>query len=296
MLLQELGRMNLIHPPKFIYTNTCYLAIVGSESYGANLPGTSDQDIQGFCIPPKEDVFPHLRGEILGFGRQIQRFNDWQEHHIKDLSRDREFDFAVYSIVRFFHLAMENNPNILDIISVPENCIKHITSIGQLVRDNRRMFFHAGCWHKFRGYASAQMSKIESGANRNNPKRAASIAQHGYPTKFLMHVCRLALECEQILLTGDLDLKRDSQFLLSIRRGEMSLEDGKKWWASKCRDLETAYANCKAVPLAPDEEKIKSLLLECLSIHYGDLSTAIKQNVPVDKIVADLQTIIHRYK
>lgn len=80
MLLQELGRMNLIHPPKFIYTNTCYLAIVGSESYGANLPGTSDQDIQGFCIPPKEDVFPHLRGEILGFGRQIQRFNDWQEH------------------------------------------------------------------------------------------------------------------------------------------------------------------------------------------------------------------------
>jgi len=135
-----------------------YLAIVGSESYGANIAGTSDQDLQGFCIPPKADVFPHLRGEIPGFGRQHQRFGDWQEHHIHH--KGKEYDFAVYSIVKFFHLAMENNPNVLDIICVPDNCVKHITKVGQLVRDNRRMFFHAGCFHKFRGYASAMINKI----------------------------------------------------------------------------------------------------------------------------------------
>jgi predicted nucleotidyltransferase len=296
MLLQDLAKKNLIHPPKWLPHNTCYLAIVGSESYGANLPGTSDQDIQGFCIPPKDNVFPHLQGEIPGFGSQIQRFNDWQEHHVKDPDRVIEFDFAVYSIVRFFHLAMENNPNILDIIAVPANCIKHITPVGQLVRDNRRMFYHAGCFHKFRGYAAAQMAKLDGGSNRSNTKRAESIAKFGLDTKFLMHVVRLALECEQILLTGDLDLKRDSQFLLSVRQGEMSLEDGKKWWASKERDLETAYSNCKVVPMVPDEARIKELLLDCLSAHYGDLSSAIKVQVPIERMIDDLQSLIDRYK
>jgi uncharacterized protein len=295
MLLHDLTKRNLIHPPSWLPSNTHYLAIVGSESYGANIAGSSDQDLQGFCIPPKEDVFPHLRGEIMGFGTQHQRFNVWQEHHIKD-TNDKEYDFAVYSIVKFFHLAMENNPNVLDIICVPENCIKHITSVGQMVRDNRRMFFHAGCFHKFRGYASAQMAKIESGANRSNPKRADSIEKHGYDTKFLMHVIRLALECEQILLTGDLDLKRDSQFLLSVRRGDMTLEDGKKWWASKARDLETAYTNCKMVPMVPDEDRLKRLLMSCLEQHYGSLSQAVAVQPEMHTLLTDLQWLVDRYR
>lgn len=295
MLLDNLYQRQLIHPPKWLPHNTAYLAIVGSESYGAAIHGSSDQDIQGFCLPPKEDVFPHLRGEIPGFGRQHQRFNDWQEHHVKDLN-GQEYDFAVYSIVRFFHLAMENNPNILDIISVPNTCVKHITAVGQMVRDNRRMFYHAGCFHKFRGYASAQMAKLEHGANKSNPKRAATIEKHGFDTKFLMHVVRLALECEQILMTGELNLQRDSQFLLSIRRGEMTLEDGKKWWASKERDLESAYTNCKAVPHVPDEDKIKDLLLECLSSHYGDLSTAVRREVPVERMMAEMQAVLDKFK
>lgn len=294
MLLHDLAAENLIHPPKWLPDTLAYLAIVGSESYGANLPGTSDQDLQGFCIPPKTDVFPHLAGEIPGFGTQKQRFGDWQEHHIHH--KDKEYDFAVYSIVKFFHLAMENNPNVLDIICVPDNCVKHITKVGQLVRDNRRVFFHAGCFHKFRGYASAQMAAIERGANRSNPKRAASIEAHGYDTKFLMHVMRLALECEQILLTGDLDLKRDSQFLLSVRRGDMTLEEGKAWWVSKARDLETAYTNCRAVPLEPDEDAIKRLLMQCLELHYGDLSQAVKLETPVERMLTELEALVSKYR
>jgi uncharacterized protein len=294
MLLHDLTTHKLIHPPKWLPDNTAYLAIVGSESYGANLPGTSDQDLQGFCIPPKSDVFPHLRGEIPGFGRQHQRFSDWQEHHVQHAGT--EFDFCVYSLVKFFHLAMENNPNIVDILFVPDNCIKHMTKVGQLVRDNRRMFLHAGCWHKFRGYASAQFAKIKSGANRSNPKRAASIEAHGFDVKFLMHCVRLALECEQILLTGDLDLKRDSQFLLSVRRGDMTLEDGEKWWASKARDLESAYANCKVVPHEPDETAIKRLLIQCLEIHYGDLTDAVRIETPVEKLLSELDMIMSKYR
>jgi predicted nucleotidyltransferase len=295
MILQDLAKKGLIHPPKWLPNNTQYLAIVGSESYGANI-GNSDRDLQGFCIPPKDDIFPHLRGEIPGFGNQHDRFNDWQQHHITDPSHRMEYDFCVYSIVKFFQLAMDNNPNILDIISVPTNCIVHITDVGQMVRDSRKIFYHAGCFHKFRGYAFKSMSKIESGANRSNPKRAADIEKNGYDTKFLMHCVRLALECEQLLLTGELDLQRDSQMLLSIRRGEWTFEQGKKWWEEKERALETAYTNCKALPHTPDEEKIKDLLLQCLEQYFGSLQSAIVRVPQLDTMIADLEYVVQKYK
>jgi len=296
MLLHDLAQKNLIHPPKWLPTNTHYLAIVGSESYGASVAGTSDRDIQGFCIPPKNDIFSHLAGEIPGFGNQIQKFNVWQEHHCVDSNRQIEYDFSVYSIVKFFQLAMDNNPNILDIISVPTQCVIHATAIGQMVRDNRKLFYHAGCFHKFRGYAFQQMSKLDSGANRSNPTRAESIEKYGYDVKFLMHVVRLALECEQLLLTGELDLQRDSQTYLSIRRGEWTLEDGKKWWVDKERALETAYTKCKVLPHTPNEEKIKDLLMNCLEAQYGNLDTAIVRVPELDSLINDLESVLAKYR
>jgi hypothetical protein len=82
MLLQDLAKKNLIHPPKWLPDNTIMLTIMGSQAYGVN-QDASDQDVYGICIPPKELVFPHLAGEIPGFGRQIQRFEVWQEHRVK---------------------------------------------------------------------------------------------------------------------------------------------------------------------------------------------------------------------
>lgn len=294
MIIDKLYKEKLIHPPKWLPANCHYLAIVGSESYGANIAGSSDKDIQGFCIPPKEDIFPHLKGEISGFGNQHQRFNVWQQHHIS--TPQAEYDFGVYSIVKFFDLAMNNNPNILDVLCVPTNCVVHATPIGQLVRDNRKLFFHAGCFQKFKGYAFAQMAKIESGSNRSNPKRQETIDRVGYDTKFLMHVVRLALECEQLLLTGDLILNRDSQTLLSVRRGDWTLEQGKKWWEQKERDLETAYANCKVLPHVPDEAAIKELLMNCLEMHYGSLDTVIQKSPSMEMLLNELTSVIGKYK
>jgi hypothetical protein len=73
MLIHKLEDAKLIHPPKWLANNTAMLSIMGSEAYGVS-SGSSDVDIYGFCFPPKEMIFPHLHGEILGFGKQIQRF------------------------------------------------------------------------------------------------------------------------------------------------------------------------------------------------------------------------------
>jgi predicted nucleotidyltransferase len=132
---------------------------MGSVAYGV-AGDDSDSDIYGWCIPPKEMVFPHLAGQIPGFGKQIQRFQQYQQHHIIDESTKKEYDFSIYNIVKFFQLCMDNNPNMVDALFVPERCVLHCNAIGNIVRENRRLFLHKGCWHKFRGYAYSQLHKM----------------------------------------------------------------------------------------------------------------------------------------
>lgn len=117
-------------------------------------------DISGFCIPSKEDIFPHLNGYIRGFGKAPQDFSQWQEHHIKNGTK--EYDFTVYSIVKFFDLCLNNNPNMIGSLFTPRRCILHSTSIGEIVRENRKAFLHKGAWFKFKGYAYSQMHKMKA--------------------------------------------------------------------------------------------------------------------------------------
>ena len=161
MLITDLARQNLIHPPKWMPANTVMLVTMGSQAYGVS-NDDSDMDVYGVCMPPKELVFPHLAGEIPGFGRQIQRFDIWQEHHIKDPSGKVEYDFAVYGIVKYFQLCMENNPNMIDTLFVPQECITHINHIGQMIRENRKSFLHKGSYYKFLGYANSSLHKMNN--------------------------------------------------------------------------------------------------------------------------------------
>jgi predicted nucleotidyltransferase len=264
---------------------------MGSDAYGVS-GGSSDIDIYGFTIPSKHMLFPHLAGEISGFGEQIKRFEVWQEHHVK--TDNKEYDFCVYSIVKFFQLLMQNNPNMIDSLFVPRRCIIHTTALGEHVRDHRKIFLHKGAWHKFKGYAYAQMNKIEHKVNASNEKRAESIKEFGYDTKFSYHVVRLLNEIEQILVEGDLDLERNREQLKSIRRGEWTLEQLKTYFHDKEKSLEETYAN-SALPHGPNEEAIKQLLIDVLEMHYGNLSDAIAKNPSMDKLLEDLRNIVDRY-
>lgn len=157
-LIQKLSRKNLISPPPWLPENTHYLTLMGSFAYGCETP-ESDRDVYGFCVPPKDIVFPHLRGDIPGFGLQQQRFDVWQEHHIKS---EPEYDCSVYSITRYFHLCMENNPNMLDSLFTPQHAVITQTKLGQRVRENRNKFLHAGYWPKAKGYAYSNLHKLDN--------------------------------------------------------------------------------------------------------------------------------------
>lgn len=291
MIISQLAQQNKIHPPKWLPDNMLFAAIVGSESYGVS-SGGSDTDIYGIVIPPLNMIFPHLDGEIPDFGTQKQRFSVWQEHKVK-ADNGKEYDFQVYSIVKFFQLAMENNPNILDFLFVPNRCIVHNTHMGQEIRSRRKEFLHKGAYHKYKGYAFSQMHKMRNHSNSSNPNRKESIELHGYDVKFSYHLVRLLDECEQILMTGDLDIEQNREKLKAIRRGEWTIADLENYFKTKEASLEELYTK-STLPHKPDESKIKALLMNCIEEHYGSVSKTV--NIQTSSIVNDLEQLIQKYK
>ena len=125
----ELTEKGIAHPPPFLAPNIHYETIMGSVAYGVSAD-TSDMDIYGFCIPPRDEIFPNLRGEIIGFGTQKQRFSSYQEHHLVDpqalAGKGRSHDLTIYNIVDYFQLVMKNNPNMIDSL---------FTALPRMVRD-----------------------------------------------------------------------------------------------------------------------------------------------------------------
>jgi predicted nucleotidyltransferase len=292
-LIHKLQKKGLITPPSFLASNVQYETIMGSMAYGVN-KDESDEDVYGFCIPPKEIIFPHLAGVIPGFDKQYERFDHYQQHHIK-FSEKKEYDIVIYNIVKYFRLCADGNPNMIDSLFTPANCIKTCTQVGNMVRENRKIFLSKKCWHTFKGYAYSQMSKIRSGANKSNPKRQENINKFGYDLKFSYHLVRLINEVEQILVEGDLDLQRNREQLKSIRKGEWTLEEVESYFKDKERDLEKVYLASKAVPDLIQEVEIKQLLIDCLEHHYGSLEKAIVAPDRATKALSDIKKVIDTY-
>jgi len=293
-LLKRLNKAGLLSAfPKFLLDNTMYATYMGSAAYGVSNLG-SDIDVYGFCLPPKESIFPHLAGEIPGFGSQIQRFEQWQQHHIKDKSAEKEYDITIFSIVKYFQLCMENNPNMIDSLFVPRTCIIHSSALSERVRENRKLFLHKGSYHKFKGYAYSQMHKMRIKEPEVGSKRYDMVQQYGYDLKFAYHVVRLLSECEQILVEGDINLQKNNEQLKSIRRGEWTLDQVEQYFNDKERQLEDLYTK-STLQYKPDEDKIKELLLTCLEMHYGSLEKAVYIAPDLEADLKKIAEIANKY-
>lgn len=125
MTIQDLKSQNLI----------LFEVISGSKSFGLDTP-TSDTDIKGVFYLPKEKFF--------GL------------HYIPQISNETN-DIVYYELGRFVELLLKNNPNILEILASPQDCIlyKH-PIIGQLRLED---FLSKLCKDTFAGYAMTQIKK-----------------------------------------------------------------------------------------------------------------------------------------
>lgn len=318
------GKQLITDYPGFLKNNIHYEAMVGSIAYGVS-SDTSDIDVYGFCMPPRNILFPYQNGKIYGFGKPPKAFNQFQKHHIMDHDSGKEYDVAIYNIVRFFQLCMEANPNMVDSLFVPQRCILSCTQLGEYVRENRRIFLSKRCWHKFKGYAFSQLSKMNDKASKEfvelctrnywpldisweqasretdddyvknlfkrvdqsgkRSKRLPSIKKYGYDVKFAYNVVRLLEEVHMILEEGDLDLTRSREMLKAIRKGEWSIEQVNEFFDHKYKVLENVYNNSD-LPMFPREDEIGKVLNECIYLHYGDLKGSSK--ISIDNSVQNL--------
>lgn len=280
---QQLMEKGLIKgAPSFLKANVHYETIIGSHAYGVSdtsvRESIPDFDVYGFAIPPKEFIFKNLTGWIPGFGPEPPGFEQFQRHAIIDQDalsgKGKEWDLQIFNIVKFFNLCMQNNPNMIDALFTPENCVVHCTQIGRMVRDNRKLFLSKLCWPRFRGYAHEQLKKMND--KKPKGKRKELVDKWGYDIKYAYHIIRLFDEIDQILTEGDLDLQRAKEPMKAIRRGEWTADEVRDWAMEKEKSLEITYAKCN-LPHQPHQEPLQRLLMSCLEEHYGSLNDCVVQ-------------------
>lgn len=257
----------LNNPPNWITESVLYETHMGSWAYGCS-EDKSDQDIYGFYMPPLECVFPHLRGEIPGFGKHEQLHEVFQQHHVLD--GEVSYDLNIYSLVKYFHLLSDCNPNMIDSIFTADQDVITRTKISDHVRANRTKFLHRGAYFRFLGYSHAQMAKAKTKKESGNPKRNKDIVEYGFDLKAAYHLVRLAEECHQILELGDMDLRANAKKYKEVREGKMSLYDLEKYLDMMDKKLKDAYEK-SSLQDRPNHLQLRDLLLECFEEHYGKL-------------------------
>lgn len=290
----------LVTPPPQVHKQLHYEVIMGSFAYGVS-SDASDTDIYGFCVPAKNVIFPHTNPNYIHlFDRVPKNFEQWTtgENPVIDESYKppRTFDITIFNIVKYFKLCHDGNPNMIDSLFVPRRCITHMTEIGNLVRENRKLFLSKKCWHTFKGYAYSQLQKM----NHKQPegKRVKLVEKFGYDVKFAYHLVRLIDEVQQILSVGDLDLEQNREQLKDIRKGNWSKEKVIQYFEWKEKGLEELYNDTKEIPYKPRTEEIRELLFKCLEMHF----TTIEKERPVDdrivskSLYSDIMDVLTKYE
>lgn len=149
-----------------------YECIHGSRAYGLNTP-ESDTDLKGIFVGPNSIY--------LGFLTRCEQF----EFKNPD-------DRVIYNITKFFKLAADCNPNIIEVLFCDESDIVTLTESGKLIRDNAHLFLSKKARYTFLGYAFAQLKRIKTHRHwlLNPPDHQPTRGEFGLPERRLISTDR----------------------------------------------------------------------------------------------------------
>lgn len=121
-------------------------AISGSHAYGLNIE-TSDIDKRGVFICELDDYL---------CGKYPEQINDENN------------DITFYELGRFLSLVGTNNPNILELLNIPDDCIIYKHPLFDLITERKNEFITKICRNSFGKYASSQISKAKGLNKKQN--------------------------------------------------------------------------------------------------------------------------------
>lgn len=110
-------------------------AISGSRAYGL-ATATSDTDIRGVYILPK--------AQFYGL------------HYIGQINNETN-DIVYYELRKFIELLAKNNPNMMELLNMPEECILYQHPLFKTIK--QEMFLSKLCKDTFANYAYTQIKK-----------------------------------------------------------------------------------------------------------------------------------------
>lgn len=134
--------------------------VSGSQAYGMATE-TSDVDIRGIFVPTLD--------YMLGFMKRVEQIEAPET--------------TIYALQKYMGLAASANPNILELLFVPDDCLLEVHPLYRLLVDNRKLFLSKKVRWSYNGYAAAQIHRIELHRRylMNPPKKVPRRSDYGLP-------------------------------------------------------------------------------------------------------------------
>lgn len=137
---------------------TLFLTRHGSHAYGLNT-AASDEDFKGFAVAPAE--------YYTGFVKKFEQ------------GECKDPDCVIYEIRKFFNLAADCNPSIIEVLWTDPECWVIDTAIARDIRESGHLFLSTKARHTFSGYAMSQLKRIQRHYEwLHNPPKREPLREH----------------------------------------------------------------------------------------------------------------------
>ena len=194
--------------------NIILLGVGGSHAYGTNVAG-SDVDIRGIALNTKE--------EILGTANFEQVVNE-------------ATDTTIYSLRKIISLLTSCNPNTIEMLGLKHEHYLYLSSIGQELLDNKKLFLSRRAKYSFGGYAFAQLRRLDNKAARTIAQaereqhilNSITAATYAWPDKYQ---CFNAGEGIKLYLDDSKQEDMDKEIFMDITLTHYPLRDYRAMWS-----------------------------------------------------------------
>lgn len=228
----------------------CYRGSIAHGMYVPNKDPNSvdDKDVLAICVPPDE----YYLG-LKSYGSRGTR-----------TIFEGEWDIVVYEARKAINLLAKGNPNALMLLWLEDKHYLTLSKAGRMLLENRDAFVGRHVYHRFVGYARAQLHKMTHLAFEGymGDKRKSLVEQFGYDTKNAAHLIRLLRMGIEFMVDGELQVERqDAPELLGIKTGKWTLEEVKAEAERLFAVAEQAYIN-SSLPPKVDMKRISRLSVD----------------------------------
>jgi predicted nucleotidyltransferase len=203
-----------------LYQHVIYRCVVGSRAYGLD-DDESDTDRRGIYLPPAD--------------------RHWSLYGVPEQLENPATEEVYWEAQKFVVMALKANPNVLECLYTP--LVEHASPLAKELLEMRSKFLSRMVYQTYNGYVTSQFKKLQADLrNKGNVK-----------WKHVMHLLRLLIAGMRTLETGQVPVHVGPyrEKLLSIKRGELPLDQCEAWRMELHRKFDEALEN-SPLPERPD--------------------------------------------